>query len=332
MSDSPHSKPSRAALRISLILPIIIAIIILIVGAIIFQLFPESQFNALFGILLGGGLILFLIYWTRDANWQLRLLALFFALPALAGITTGVVQGRSRFIVIGVGATFLLLVIQRTFQIPTSYRLATRYFDRADYEQALRLINKSIEARPDFAESYQLRASIRMIYRQFAQAEADAKHAIALLPKQASFYNTLGQIYLAEGNYKAALSVFETAVSLNENDAMHQYHKGLSAYRLGQWAPAAEALSMATKKTLPLIEYDLLAHYYLYQTLKKRKQSKTAQETLEAMLNFKEGLPKLHRLVKDQVEVEHVALLRQDIEALENLVEKEEGTEKKESS
>ena len=303
-------------------MPIVITFAVLFLGWLLFLVVPPSQFNNALVILLGGGLIIFLIFWTRNANWQLRLLALLFALPALAGITTGLIQGRSRFIVIGVAITFVLLVIQRIFQMPTSYLIASRNFQRGDYEQALKLINKSIEARPDFPESYQLRASIRMMYKQFAKAEQDAKHAISLQPNNQANYNTLGQIYLAEAKYEQAFGMFDQATTLDESIAMNQYHKGLSAYRLGNYQQAAEALSMSTKKTLPLIEYDLLAHYYLYKTLLKLKQTQTAETAVTTMQKFAEGVPFVEEMVSHNPENPHIKQLGIDLEEIKKLLPK----------
>ncbi len=312
---------TRKELRSSLILPIVITLAVLLVGWLLFFLVPEGQYDNALALLLGGGLIAFLIYWTRNANWQLRLLALLFALPALAGLTTGLIQGRTGLIVIGFAITFVLLFIQRIFQMPTSYLIASRNFQQGNYERALNLINKSIESRPDFPESYQLRASIRMIYKQFAKAELDAKHAISLQPNAHSNYNTLGQIYLAESKYDQAYEMFDKATSLDDSIAMNQYHKGLAAYRLGKHQLASEALSLSTKKTLPLIEYDLLSHFYLYKSLMKIKQNKTAETAVETMQKFAEGVPFVEEMVEQNPENPHIKLLGKDLKEIKKLLD-----------
>ncbi|MEZ4518896.1 MAG: hypothetical protein R3C44_19440 [Chloroflexota bacterium] len=48
---------------------------------------------------------------------------------------------------------------------PISYRMARRRFFAGDMSMALDLVDKSIAARPDFWESYQLRA---LIFQQYA--------------------------------------------------------------------------------------------------------------------------------------------------------------------
>lgn len=318
-----HQDETKKALRASLILPVVITLAILAVGTILLQLVSEPQFNNAFALLASGVMLAFLAYWTRGANWQLRLVALLLALPALAGITASVVRGSSRFIVLGVGATFLLLVIQRAFSVPASYRLALRRYQLGDYEKALNFVNKTIAARPDFAEAFQLRAMIRMVYKQFQYAEEDARRAIALQPTVHTNYNTLGQIYLAESRYGDALETFEKAVALDETVAINQYHKGLSAHRLGRHQIAAEALSMATKKTLPRIEYDLLAHFYLYQALLELNQTATADETLLALQNFADAMPRLRAMAENEVGYDYILQMRRDITDIEALIDEQ---------
>lgn len=314
--SSPTSRPSKKALRTSLYLPLLITFIILITGIFLFQLVPESQFNNAFALLLGGGLLIFLIYWTRDVNWQLRLLAVLFAVPAMAGISVGIIQGRSRFIILGVGATFLLLVVQRAFSIPISYRFAVRQFEQGQYERALRLVNKTITSQPGFAESYQLRALIRTKYKQFAQAQKDAKYAIKLDPKLATHHSTLGQIFLAESDYRQALNSFQEAAVLDPDNPIFHFYSGLAAYRLEDYKLAAESFSMATKKTLPLIEYDILAHYFLSQALIETQRPTLAQTALETMKKFGDGLPHLEAMVSQQTDYDHIRRLKQDVEAI----------------
>ena len=320
--SSSADNQTRRALRTSVLLPVVISFMILLIGAFIFTLVPADQFNNAIAIALGTGMLLFLAFWTRKSNWRLRLIALLFALPALAGIAYGVIQGTAQWMVIGVGLTFLLLVVQRAFSVPTSYRVAARRFQVGDFEQALNLVNKSINARPDFAESYQLRAMIRFAYKQFAKAEEDIRQAIALQPKAHHHYNTLGQIFLAESRYEEAIPVYEQATELDDRVAMHHYHLGLAHYRLGHFRQAAESLSTATRKTLPLSEHNLLAHYLLSRSLRKIKQKKLAATAVEMMHNYADGIDRLEARLAEQAEYEHVIKLRQEAAEIRKLLQK----------
>lgn len=307
-------RPSRRELRASLILPVIITLVVWLLGLLIFTLAPhQAQFNNIFAVIISGALLAVLVYTTRQASARERGGALLLAVPALAGITTGVLQGSAQLIVGGVGVTFLLLVAQRALSVPISYRLASRRFQMGDYDEALTLVNKSLAARPDFAESYQLRALIRMLYQQVAQADQDMQQAIALRPTSPQFHNTLGQIYLTEGRYEAARDVYETAVALEDRQAMYHYYLGLSHYRLGAYRAAAEALTLADKKTLATPAFDLLNQYYLSESLDKIGQPTLAATARQTMQKFSHGLPQVKAQLADQPDAPHFALLRQDV-------------------
>ncbi|MCA9926970.1 MAG: tetratricopeptide repeat protein, partial [Anaerolineales bacterium] len=255
-------------------------------------------------------------FYMRGVSTRLRLQALLLAVPALIGLTLGTVNGRSTPIMIGFGITIILLIAQRALNTPLSYRAAARAFDQGDTDQALTLINKSIAARPDFAESFQLRAMIRMVNRQFNAAEQDAKQAIALQPHSDQFYNTLGQILMSNGRYADMRDTYQQAITLNPDQAMHHYHLGLSQYRLGEFQDAAAAFSTATRKTIPTMAYDLLTYYYLWRSLTEIGETDLAQTTHDTMQNFAEGLSDLENQLAAFPELMHTNVLRNDIDNL----------------
>ncbi|MEM7116452.1 MAG: tetratricopeptide repeat protein [Chloroflexota bacterium] len=317
---------SRGEMRASLLLPIGIIIAIWLGGLALVLLFPDAaDFNTAVSITIGLSLIVFLLYWTRQANGRLRLTALLMAIPALVGITLGLTNGRLRFIMLGVGLTFLLLILQRLFDTPISFRTASSYFNRGDLDNALRIINKSIDSRPDFWESYQLRALIRLANLDFNRAEADAKQAIAIHPKAHPVLNTLGQIYLAQESFANAEKTYAAAAELAPDVALYHYHLGLSRFRQKKHQSAAEALATSTQKTLPTIRYDLQAHYYLGKSLERLGDKKTAAEAFAGMENFKDGLEILEEQMASQADYPHIEQLRRDADDIAKQLAKNEA-------
>jgi hypothetical protein len=315
-------KPSRAELRASLLLPVFITIIIWLFGLIITRFAPgKVQFNQVLGVLISGALITYLLLSTRHAATRLRIIAFLIGIPALAGVTVGLIDGRSSFIVIGVGITFLLLVLQRTLTVPFSYRAALHVFQAGNIDQAQQLINKSIASQPDFAESYQLRARIHLMNQRIGEAEKDIRQALARQPKMDFHYNLLGQIYMAAGRYADAIPVYEHAIVLNNRQAMHDYHLGLCYFRIDAFAEAAEAFAAATRKTIPTTAYDLLTHYYLWCSLKAIDRQRLAAEVFAKLPNFVNGLPSLVAQIEEEPTYHHIKLLQQDIEAIQKLAQ-----------
>lgn len=312
-SSSPSSSHglSPRELRFSFFLPVIITLAVWLAGAIILLIVP-GQFNTVLGLLVGLSLVVYLVYYTRHERRSVQITAVLFALPALAGIAWGMIVGNLGYTFAGLGVTAVLLLLQRLFNTPISYRAAYRAWVRGDYTTALDLINRSIAARPDFWQSYQLRALIHLMNMAFAAAERDARAALERKPNAHPVYNTLGQIYLAQNRFAEAEEAFAAALALTPGYALYNYHLGLSRYRLGQHRAAAEALAAATQGTLPLAEYDLQACYYLARSLEALGETEKAQEALALMARFANALPTLLRDLENQPEYPHVVLMRAD--------------------
>lgn len=310
-SSSPQ-KPTSSELRFGFVLPVAITLAVWMVGAIVLLVFPQ-QFTLVLALLVGFSLVVYLVYWTRRERRSLQIMAVLFALPALAGITWGMIQGNLGYTFAGLGITAVLLFLQRLLNTPISYRAAYRQWVQGNYAAALDLINRSIAARPDFWQSYQLRALIYLMTMNFQHAERDARAALARKPNAHPVFNTLGQIYLAQNRFAEAAEAYKSALALAPDYALYNYHSGLSLYRLGQYAAAADALAAATQGTLPLAEYDLQTCYFLARSLEELGEKEKAQEAAGLMARFAHALPALRRDLENQPEYPHVALLRADV-------------------
>jgi len=311
-SSSSEHRPVPKALRLSLFLPVAITLAVWVVGAFILVIIP-TQFNLVLGLLVGISLVIYLVYWTRKARRALQVTAVLFAIPALAGITWGMIQGNLAYTFIGLAVTLVLLLVQRILNTPLSYRAAYRHFVNGRNDLALDLINRSIATRPDFWQSYQLRALLYLMRLNFHHAEQDAQAALARRPDAHPVYNTLGQIYLAQNRFTEAAEAYSSALELAPDYALYNFHLGLSQYRLGQYQAAADALAAATQGTMPLSEHDLQACYYLGRSLETLGETEQAQEAFALMAKFRDGLTPLRRDLEQQPDYLHVALQLADL-------------------
>ena len=287
-----------------------------LVGVVVYALAPRD-FNVLLALIIGAGLLGFLLIWTRRIQPRLRLIATLAALPAVAGVTAAVISGRARYAVIGIAFTFLLLILQRLLSTPGSYRAAYRRFQSGDTERALHLVDKAIASRPEYWQSYQLRALIHLLHGDFAAAEQDAGRALERQPGAHQNYNTLGQVDLAQGRFADARDLYQEATRLSPGRAMYHYYLGISHYRLKAYGAAAAALTAAINATLPVLEYDLLAHYYLGCSLEALGETTAAAKAYASMANFAGGLARLHQQLDDQLGYVHLDFLRADLADLE---------------
>lgn len=320
MNDQPNSTPkpisphslNQKELRASTLLPVVIPVGIVLLGVVVWLIAPDD-FNTGLAIAISLSLLLFLLYWTRREAARQRVVALALAVPALVGLSVGMSNGRIAPILLGVGLTGLLLIIHRAISIPISYRFAARRYQAGDLEAALALVEKTIETRPNFWESYQLKALIFLAQADFPRAERAAKEALTANPQSDAAANTLGQIYLAQTQFEAAKGAYIQAVTQNPDHALHWYHLGLCQYRLAEWAAAVESLAAATKRAPHILEYELWQHYYLWRCLQALGREEQAAEVHAKMQKFAEGLPLLQEQLVQQPETPHLSLIRADL-------------------
>lgn len=321
MNDKPNSLPkpisphalSPGEMRSSFILPIVLAVGLALVATAVVLITPES-FNRTLAILITVALLAFLVYWTRKITSSKRLTAVALAIPALIGLGYGVSNGRLGPILLGIGITGILLLLYRAISTPISYRVAYNLYKKGQYSQALQLSNKTIAARPDFWEAYQLKAIIHLQQGAYAQAEQAAQTGTAVAPYSDLIANTLGQIYLAQGKFAEAKDAYATAVTRNSDHALHWYYLGISQYYAGEYAAAADAFSASSKRSPRILEYELLCHYYLWQSLNKLGKTSLADEVQQKMQKFSQGVPLLQaQISQTDLETNYLTLLRQEM-------------------
>lgn len=294
-----------------MILPVVITLLIWGVGLLLYLVTP-GEFNTAVALFISLALLAFLLYWTRHAEKRLRITAVVVAIPALIGISLGMIRGSVSDTLLGVGITFLLLFLYRTFNTPISYRVAFRRFRAGDMVTALELVDKAIDARPDFWESYQLRALIFLTELDFSRAERSAKEAITRKPNAHPVYNTLGQVYLAEARFDKAKTNFAQALALDPGNAFYRYHLGLCQFRQGDFRDAAATFMEAISGSLRFLEYELQAHYHLWRCLVELEETEQAKTVHEKMQAFAEGVPLLQKQLADQPDYPHLPYLQAD--------------------
>jgi len=310
---------NRRELRASLYLPIVIILGIWVMGLLVYVVTP-GNFNTAVGIAVSAALFLYLIYWTRHAQPRTRAIAVLLAVPALVGITMGMVYGRASYTVGGVSLTVLLLILQRALSTPISYRFAYRHFQNGHNDEALRLINRAIASRPHYWESYQLKALIHLSQMDFFRAEESVRDGLAIQPDAAPLHNTLGQIYLAQNQFAAARDQFIQALETEPDDGITWYFLGLSQYRLAAFRDSAESLTIAIKSSLRYVDYELLAHYYLWRNLEALEMPQEANRVREKLPEFAAGLPVLQSRLAGQTGYPHAEMMQADLAEIESAI------------
>lgn len=315
---------NKKELRASFLLPTLIIIGIWLIGLFIYAFAPD-EFDAVVGLAVTASLFIYLIVWTKDAESQTRFFALLMAIPALLGITFGIVNGRSGQMIIGVSITIILLIIYRALSTPLSYRFAYRSFQQGNNQEALSLLNKAIGARPKFWESYQLESMIYLTQMEFDKAEESAKQGLIFRPNAHTLYNTLGQIYLAQTRFVDSQTAYSAAIELDPHNGIYWYYLALNQYRLQSYRDAAESFTAAIKNTLRYLEFELMAHYYLWTCLIQLGLKEEAETVQEKIQKFVDGVSLVQEETASLPNYAHKPLLEEDCAAMTKLLEQKEA-------
>ena len=91
-------------------------------------------------------------------------------------------------------------------------QLAVGYFQGGNYEVALDEVKKAIEANPDYADAYGVRALIYNGMGELALAEDNFQRAMRLAPRNPELNNNFGSFLCQHGRYAEGLAQFELAL------------------------------------------------------------------------------------------------------------------------
>ncbi len=84
-----------------------------------------------------------------------------------------------------------------------------------DYDEALATLNDVISDDPEFAEGWNLRATVHFLRDEYPEAIADIHHVLTLEPRHFGALVGLGYVMLAMDEKRAALHAFEAALAIN---------------------------------------------------------------------------------------------------------------------
>jgi len=83
------------------------------------------------------------------------------------------------------------------------------------YEIALQLSNQLVDSNPDYSEAWNKRATIQYLMGNHGLSVADIKQTLVLEPRHFGALSGLGLIFMASGNYEAALDAFNAVVKIS---------------------------------------------------------------------------------------------------------------------
>ena len=134
---------------------------------------------------------------------------------------------------------------------------AQEFIQKQEFKAAVQLLNQTIQAYPDLAEAYTIRATLLSDAKLYIQAIRDMDKAIRLKPDDAQYYNTRGYFSLLMENNGPAMEDFNQAIALDANFAQPLNNRGLVRISLGgQFKQAGDTDKASTEFRKAVQELD----------------------------------------------------------------------------
>ena len=109
------------------------------------------------------------------------------------------------------------------------------------YDEALPMIRKAMQVKPNDARLYYLMGITLRDKGIYTEAESTLKHALRLDPKLAATYNAIGVLYSLTHRLKEAIAVLKRAIEINPNVARFHNNLGFAHYLSGNYEEAVKS-------------------------------------------------------------------------------------------
>ena len=125
--------------------------------------------------------------------------------------------------------------------------LAASYYDRTQYGVALQEIGVALQAEPDFAPAYNVRAMIRMALQEDGKADDDFQHSLKLDDRNSNTHNNYGWFLCQRGHTKEGIKQFQDALNnpLYASPEAAYVNLGLCSLKAGMLKEAESNLQRA---------------------------------------------------------------------------------------
>ncbi len=147
----------------------------------------------------------------------------------------------------------------------TYYQLGNDYYEKSEFEDAIKNYNMAILLNPIFSEAYFNRALSQYQLKNFDKSIADYTKSAELDPQNPIIYNNRGDAYYRKQDYQSAVKDYDKAISLNPNYLKAFYNRGLSYASIEEYEKAIEDFSKVVELKADFAEaYHLRGLAYEY--------------------------------------------------------------------
>ena len=154
------------------------------------------------------------------------------------------IAGIGSLIVVG-GAGIFWLITRDINYAKKLYQQGIAYYDKAEYNQAIRLFSTAITINPEYSLAYNSRGDAHYRLGNYEKSQQDSSAAIRNNPNDANaYYDRAFSLYFA-GEYNGAIIDYNQAIKLNPEDANAYYGRGLARHEIKENRKAIADLNQA---------------------------------------------------------------------------------------
>ena len=205
-------------------------------------------------------------------------------------------------------------------RVRMEYQSAVKHLRRNEFNEAVGVMNRLIEAEPDEAGHYRFRAELCRLGGRLPAAVADYERVIELAPGADAGYTGLAEVYAQQGKFAQAREYGLQALERAPHAWMVAYNLGLIEDRLGEAAAAVQHLEHALHVGISHRRYRLLAHLWLARNYKRQGQTAEADDHLASMRRFEAGVQDWTLIMNSDQAAPLRNLLRSDVVLAQRLL------------
>lgn len=275
------------------------------------------QFFSLFGslglaiagvVIFVGGLVIELVIAPQRAETTSEFSP--FIILALAGLCLAAVMFLLWFVMIG------LLLVRQSRQQGSGYAEAYRLIEAFRFDEAIPLLQRSIEEGKETADVLMLLTSAYAYSGQLAKAQATADRSVQLFPNDPSAYITLANGYRIQAVYDEAAAALQKAVELAPDQPVVWAEMGFLQEFAGNREEALTSFQRAATHAMPAM-YGVRVYYYLTQAYQVTGDVEKAVKAASKMMSARDGLEAWQSALGAMKGTAYGQALRYEIAAIE---------------
>jgi tetratricopeptide (TPR) repeat protein len=208
-------------------------------------------------------------------------------------------------------------------RVRMEYQAAIRHLRRNEYEQAIAIMDRLIQAEPDQTEHRRFRAELHRLSGDLPSAARDYERIVELAPDAPEGYAGLSEVCAQQGDYEQARTHGLGALERGPGRWMPAYNLGMIEDRLGHADAAAGYLEKALAAGLPHRRYRLLARLWLARSYYRQGRADDARAQIALMRQQASGLREWRVIFQSEQAAPLRGLLEADADLAEQLLNAE---------